>query len=145
MQTSITQGLFVTTLGHDGAEARSKGRPPAGHNALDITGERFASLVALYLKPKERPGELRMWVCLCDCGNTVDVRAACLRRGHRTSCGCKSGRPKANAGEDATHDGHVSLNAIAALFSVTPQAASGVQARALARLKRSPTMRELAE
>lgn len=31
----------------------------------------------------------RTWICLCDCGNKVEVPTASLNYGHTTSCGCR--------------------------------------------------------
>jgi hypothetical protein len=58
----------------------------------DITGQRFARLVAI--SPTPAPAHLVRrgfhWVCHCDCGNTITVASVNLRtdgRGTR-SCGC---------------------------------------------------------
>lgn len=29
-----------------------------------------------------------MWLCKCDCGNVINVKAYCLKSGHTKSCGC---------------------------------------------------------
>lgn len=57
--------------------------------AIDITGQRFGSLVAL--RPTEKRDSTRgvIWLCRCDCGMEVEVRANCLKRGDTQSCGCR--------------------------------------------------------
>ena len=52
----------------------------------DITGDRYGRL--LVLSRAENKGNLVAWNCLCDCGNTVIVRAGGLRTGNTKSCGC---------------------------------------------------------
>lgn len=56
---------------------------------IDITGQRFGSLVAL--RPTEKRDSTRgvIWLCRCDCGMEVEVRANCLKRGETRSCGCR--------------------------------------------------------
>lgn len=56
---------------------------------IDITGQRFGSLVAVKVSGKGTDG--RKWLCRCDCGNEVVVSQIKLRKGLKTSCGCKSG------------------------------------------------------
>lgn len=46
---------------------------------LDITGERFGSLIALCQAPREENGQSRRWVCLCDCGAQTIVPLNRLR------------------------------------------------------------------
>lgn len=59
-------------------------------DVIDHSGERIAFLTVLHRT--SRPGiTSAFWTCLCDCGNTTEVRGAYLRNGHTTSCGCKRG------------------------------------------------------
>ncbi|WP_348658941.1 hypothetical protein [Heyndrickxia faecalis] len=55
-------------------------------NALDLTGKRFGKLTVI-----ERSGTLEngraLWLCRCDCGNTIVTNATTLRRGEAKSCG----------------------------------------------------------
>ncbi len=57
-----------------------------GKIAEDLEGQRFGMLTVL------RRGESRKgracWICVCDCGNTCEVRAAQLKSGKTRSCGC---------------------------------------------------------
>lgn len=53
----------------------------------DITGERFARLVALYPIPGSRISP-RKWACRCDCGTISNVLTRDLLSGNTTSCGC---------------------------------------------------------
>ena len=57
-------------------------RQPAVHE-----GERYGRLVAVG-PTEQRSAKSVVWECLCDCGNTVYVRATMLTSGHTTSCGC---------------------------------------------------------
>lgn len=58
--------------------------------ALDFKGKRFGKLVAIE-RDFETPKMLRLtcafWICKCDCGNTVSIRASALNKGQK-SCGC---------------------------------------------------------
>lgn len=57
------------------------GRPP-----IDLTGNRFGSLVAREIVGRDSYGV--KWLCDCDCGNTHVATSAYLRRGSVQSCGC---------------------------------------------------------
>lgn len=58
-------------------------------NALDLVGCRFGKLevISLIGTIKQR----RMWLCKCDCGNTIECSTGTLRGGGRTNCGCSKG------------------------------------------------------
>lgn len=56
-------------------------------NAIDITGLKFGRLTAIHVTDKRYDGG-RVWLCVCDCGNTVEVSAKLLKRGNNKSCGC---------------------------------------------------------
>ena len=60
---------------------------------LDLTGQRFGHLIVIDEAPPMYYGinrivRLRVWNCVCDCGNTIVVRTAGLNHGWKTSCGC---------------------------------------------------------
>lgn len=63
--------------------------------AKDLTGQRFGNLTVLGKGDwKEGAGRRsRLWLCRCDCGNTVQKRTQALTRGKdkARSCGCQSG------------------------------------------------------
>lgn len=57
----------------------------------DITGQRFGRLVALELvgfKADAKGNKKAVWLCKCDCGNSIEVCGIDLRSGHIKSCGC---------------------------------------------------------
>lgn len=59
--------------------------------AKDLTGQKFGRLTVLertenYRAPNGTSGA--MWLCQCDCGNVLKVRAPDLKSGHTRSCGC---------------------------------------------------------
>ncbi|MDE3750584.1 hypothetical protein [Pediococcus pentosaceus] len=53
---------------------------------VDITGQRFAKLVALYPSGKAKNGNT-IWHCVCDCGRETDVELQHLKAGGTKSCG----------------------------------------------------------
>lgn len=75
---------------------------------FDLTNKRFGRLVAL--KPtdiRDKVGNV-VWLCICDCGNKVNVSSHDLLRNNTTSCGCKlsdNGKKARKALDDATIDG----------------------------------------
>ena len=62
-----------------------------GHSRkkVDLTGQRYGRLTVL--APAENTGGRTAWLCRCDCGAEVVVRAQHLRTGHTKSCGCQNG------------------------------------------------------
>jgi len=61
-------------------------------NSIDLTGQRFAKLQVIE-KTKTTKTEGHYWMCLCDCGNYVEVPCGSLREGHTKACGCGRNRP----------------------------------------------------
>ena len=56
----------------------------------DLTGKRFGKLEVIMRDPDMPHGKAipAYWICQCDCGNMVTVRADHLKNGTTTSCGC---------------------------------------------------------
>ncbi|NCC62772.1 MAG: hypothetical protein EOM12_18015 [Verrucomicrobiae bacterium] len=52
-----------------------------------LDGLRFGRLVVIERQGKHKDGNL-LWLCKCDCGNTVVVCGKYLRCGDTKSCGC---------------------------------------------------------
>lgn len=80
---------------------------------VDITGQRFNRLTALYrVKDKaDRKGSV-IWHCRCDCGNEVDYSYQDLVYSHLKSCGCQKKEHDQKLGTFLTHVGGTSLDAI---------------------------------
>lgn len=57
--------------------------------AIDISGQRFGLLVALYPTDKRSINGSIIWHCKCDCGNYTETSLGNLTRGHTLSCGCR--------------------------------------------------------
>ena len=62
---------------------------------IDLTGQKFGFLTALYDSGKREPtnGTVK-WMCKCDCGNFTIVNSNQLRTGGTISCGCAKQRRK---------------------------------------------------
>ena len=58
-----------------------------GRPHVDLIGQRFGKLVVEELIGHTKNHGV-IWKCKCDCGNEVDVLAACLTGNRKTSCGC---------------------------------------------------------
>lgn len=59
------------------------------HPAKDLKGIRFGHLVAYeYKRGNRKEGTRGRWLCLCDCGKTVEIQSHNLTSGATTSCGC---------------------------------------------------------
>lgn len=56
--------------------------------AKDLTGQRFGRLLAIKLDDEKSSDGKNLWLCRCECGNNIKVRASCLLSGHTKSCGC---------------------------------------------------------
>ena len=65
----------------------------------DLTGKKFSRLTVL--SRIKKPGDKRtFWLCLCDCGNEVVVRADRLTSGTTKSCRCLNDENAANLGKN---------------------------------------------
>ena len=58
---------------------------------IDLTGQRFGKLVALFPIYSKNGGHT-LWHCQCDCGNTCDIDMGNLRSGKSQSCGCTNSK-----------------------------------------------------
>ena len=55
--------------------------------AVDISGHSFGRLTAIRDSGRRSSGGV-FWICLCECGGTVEALASSLRTGNTKSCGC---------------------------------------------------------
>lgn len=55
---------------------------------IDLTGQRFGSLVVLCEATRRSKSREARWKCRCDCGAEKDIRSTHLRSGAVVSCGC---------------------------------------------------------
>lgn len=93
---SICGTVYIRTLKQVNQAIKRKGewsclRCMAGHNRLNLVGQRFGRLVILKdagTKQDPMGNKRSMWNCQCDCGNVVVTSGNCLTGGHTRSCGC---------------------------------------------------------
>lgn len=76
-----------------GVYDRKLSKQKEANSRLDITGERFGRLVALYpTKPYGKPGKTQSyyWMFRCDCGTEKEIMLSSVRRTTQPSrsCGC---------------------------------------------------------
>ena len=53
----------------------------------DMTGKKYNRLTVIARKQNDKHG-CAMWLCQCDCGNTLVVSGKNIRNNHTQSCGC---------------------------------------------------------
>ena len=53
----------------------------------DLTNQKFGKLTAIKSISKTKSGSY-IWLCKCDCGNSINVSQSNLNRLHTKSCGC---------------------------------------------------------
>lgn len=66
---------------------------------LDLKGQRFGRLLVVSQAPSRRQPDgrsVRMWNCVCDCGNTTITSTTNLRTGDTKSCRCSWKNPTHN-------------------------------------------------
>lgn len=56
-------------------------------NKLNLIDQRFGRLIAIRATEKRKNGKI-IWLCKCDCGNSVEIRSSALKHGDIKSCGC---------------------------------------------------------
>lgn len=73
-----------------GRKTRCTGRCHQKNYAfVDITGQRFGRLVALYPSRRYDKSGSVIWRCHCDCGSDVDLSYNALAYSRQKSCGCQ--------------------------------------------------------
>lgn len=72
----------------------------------DISNQRFGRLIALKRVGTEKynGGARAVWECVCDCGNTINVRGSALTTGNTKSCGCLQ-KERASEAHPVKHGG----------------------------------------
>lgn len=66
----------------------------------DETGNRYGRLQVIERAGMQENGDAT-WLCICDCGESVEVRGTSLRQGKVKSCGCLHSEQKLAEGEAA--------------------------------------------
>ncbi len=96
-------------------------------SSIDLSGKRIGLLVPV--RPGDKIGIHRTWICRCDCGNLKTVKASDLshrlRAGGSASCGCATNRLKAAGASLPRKHGATSRRG----FTRTYRAWQGMRAR----------------
>jgi hypothetical protein len=80
----------------------------------DITNQRFGRLVAIRDtgRSKYKSGS-RLWLCRCDCGNSINSELCHLTSGDTKSCGCLKGEIlRTRTESERLNDGESAFNAL---------------------------------
>lgn len=72
---------------------------------MDLTGQKFGRLTVINLLSERAKNGMKIYKCLCDCGNYVNVRYGNLTSGNTKSCGCFNSdcSSKRNSTHQKTH------------------------------------------
>ena len=74
----------VPTINLTSGHTQSCGCLQLDTHLINITGQKFNKLTALYKDPQDG----RKWICQCECDNITSVNSYALRNGLTQSCGC---------------------------------------------------------
>lgn len=55
---------------------------------MDLTGQKFGRLTVINLLSERAKNGMKIYKCLCNCGNYINVRHGNLTSGNTKSCGC---------------------------------------------------------
>ena len=55
---------------------------------MDLTGQKFGRLTVINLLSERAKNGMKIYKCLCNCGNYINVRYGNLTSGNTKSCGC---------------------------------------------------------
>jgi hypothetical protein len=69
---------------------------------IDITGQRFGSLVAIKPTGVRSKWDGEIWECRCDCGTVKGVAIHSLKNGNTKSCGCSFKKPRPHRRKQGT-------------------------------------------
>lgn len=88
---------------------------------IDLTGNKYGKLTVIsrgddYVSPSGK--RYTCWKCLCECGNTVNIRGARLKNGTTRSCGCLQKEYLKNGGAVFIHGDSVKDSKYHKLFKV---------------------------
>lgn len=82
LSTNLLRGLTTSCGCHRHASAVKQANAMPQASAIDVTGQRFGQLTAMYYdKQRSR------WLCRCDCGDSCWCSVSDLRSGLRRDCG----------------------------------------------------------
>jgi hypothetical protein len=62
-----------------------------GRRSIDITGQKFGRLTAIFMTAVGSRGRSSMWLFKCDCGNENEINKGSVVGGQTQSCGCRKG------------------------------------------------------
>lgn len=79
-----------------GCLAQEKASELGKKSRIDLTGQRYGKLIALYPIYAEDKTVHTKWRCQCDCGNQCDVDMGNLRSHKTQSCGCVNSKQEEN-------------------------------------------------
>lgn len=79
----VPRTYYVLHSGRVKACKNCKGK----NRAIDISGQKFGRLTAIRYVGTNK-GQGSVWECVCECGQTVNVRKLSLTSGRTKSCGC---------------------------------------------------------
>lgn len=68
-------------------------------NKNELIGQKFGKLMVIG-KTDHLEERYRVWLCRCDCGNSIEVNTRKLKRGTVLDCGCGGKKRRANQKED---------------------------------------------